>query len=123
MKKYINESLVNLRNVQWNRFVLGMRSSKSLFILHRFLCGVSRVLGVKPQVFEVRLRICNPEEKRRDAPKKVRRTVSEFMNGEDISNAWLPAMPYSLDLRGLRTRMIKLLNLPWNPPPAMKRGW
>jgi len=55
-------------------------------------------------------------------PKKERGTVSEFMNGEDINNAWLPAMPHSSDLWGLRTRMIKLLNLPWNPPPAVKRG-
>lgn len=54
--------------------------------------------------------------------RKSRGTVSEFMNGEDISNAWLPAMPHSSDLRGLRSRMIKLLNLPWNPPPAMKWG-
>ncbi|KYM96496.1 hypothetical protein ALC62_12863 [Cyphomyrmex costatus] len=79
-------------------------------------------MGVKLRIFEVQLRICNPEEKQRDVPKKERRTVSEFMNGEDISNAWLPVMRYSLDLRSLRTRMIKLLNLPWNPPPAMKRG-
>lgn len=47
-------------------------------------------------------------------------SVSEFMNGKTlVTRGYL--IPRSSDLWGLRARMIKLLNLPWNPP-AMQRG-
>lgn len=39
---------------------------------------------------------------------------------EDISNAWLPYTALVSDLWGLRARMIKLLNLPWNPPATVE---